>query len=336
MAPLTPLLEVRDLRTRFDTAGGIVHAVNGVSYRVEAGETIAVVGESGSGKSVSMMSMLGLLPSPPARIAGGEVLFKGQDLLKLDRKAMRRLNGSAIGMIFQDPMSSLNPVLTVGFQIAEAIRTHQKVDRETARQRAEDLLGLVGIPDAPRRLRQFPHQFSGGMRQRVMIAIALACEPALLIADEPTTALDVTIQAQILRLVKRLRQKMGMSVIWITHDLGVVARLAERVVVMYAGAIVEDAPVAQFYARPRHPYSIGLLGSLPKLTAETGRKLQAIGGQPPNLVRLPTGCAFAARCRFALPLCHEAAPPLEQVGPSDRDRAACWRKDEIDGAAYVH
>ncbi|SFZ85586.1 oligopeptide transport system ATP-binding protein [Devosia enhydra] len=336
MAPHASLLEVRNLCTRFDTAEGTVHAVNGISYRVEPGETIAVVGESGSGKSVSMMSMLGLLPSPPARIAGGEVLFKGQDLLKLDRKAMRKLNGNEIGMIFQDPMSSLNPVLTVGFQIGEAVRVHQKLDREAARKRAEELLGLVGIPDPARRLKQFPHQFSGGMRQRVMIAMALACEPALLIADEPTTALDVTIQAQILRLVKRLRQKMGMSVIWITHDLGVVARLAERVVVMYAGTIVEDAAVSQFYARPRHPYSMGLLGSLPRLDAGPGSKLQAIGGQPPNLVRPPVGCAFAPRCRYALPLCREAPPPLEQVGPTDRDRVACWRKDEIEGAPHVH
>ena len=332
---MAPLLEIKDLRTRFDTPEGVVNAVNGISYWVEPGETVAVVGESGSGKSVSMMSVLRLLPSPPARIESGEVLFKGRDLLKLSKKEMRSINGADIGMVFQDPMSSLNPVLTVGYQVRETVRVHEGVSVEIAKARALDLLNLVGIPEAERRLGNYPHQFSGGMRQRVMIAMALACRPSLLIADEPTTALDVTIQAQILRLVKRLKQKLGMSVIWITHDLGVVARLAERVVVMYAGTIVEDAPVASFYVRPRHPYSIGLLASLPRLDADTSQKLHAIGGQPPSLTRLPPGCPFAPRCSFAVDKCRTEAPPLEALNDNGRDRVACWRKDEIVGLEQV-
>jgi oligopeptide transport system ATP-binding protein len=330
------LLEVKDLKTRIDTPAGPLNAVNGVSYRVDRGETIAIVGESGSGKSVSMLSILRLLPEPPARVESGSVLFKGRDLLQLSRSEMRSINGSEIGMVFQDPLSSLNPVLTVGYQIKEAIKTHMKMTDQAARARAAELLQLVGIPAANERLDDFPHQFSGGMRQRVMIAMAIACGPALLIADEPTTALDVTIQAQILRLIKRLKEQMGMSVIWISHDLGVVARVAQRVVVMYAGTIVEDASVGQFYRRPRHPYSMGLLKSLPRLDTDPNEKLVAIAGQPPSLLKPLTHCPFAPRCAFAVEKCFAEVPPLEQVGPDERDRVACWRKDEIGGDASAH
>jgi oligopeptide transport system ATP-binding protein len=329
------LLEVRNLTTRFRTGDGVVTAVDGISFSVAQGETVAIVGESGSGKSVSMLSVQRLLPPHGARVEAGEVWFDGQDLLRLDRAAMRAINGRKIGMIFQDPMSSLNPVLTIGFQIGEALREHRGLDRAAARARTIGLLRLVGIPRAETRLDDYPHQFSGGMRQRAMIAMALSCDPALLIADEPTTALDVTIQAQIIRLMKRLKTELGMSLIWITHDLGVVARLADRVLVMYAGRIVEEAAVRSFYAAPRHPYSRGLLGSLPDLDADIDRTLQPIPGQPPDLSRLGDGCAFAPRCAFAVDRCLREIPPLVGSAKDPRMRVACWRADEI-GGAHAH
>jgi oligopeptide transport system ATP-binding protein len=333
---MPPLLEIKNLQTRFHTSQGTVHAVNGISFAVEAGETVAIVGESGSGKSVSMLSILRLLPEPPARVESGEALFKGRDLLKLSRKDMRGVNGADIGMVFQDPMSSLNPVLTVGFQVAEAARVHGGTSEAEARARALELLGLVGIPEVERRLADYPHQFSGGMRQRVMIAMALACRPALLIADEPTTALDVTVQAQILRLVRRIKQQLGMSVIWITHDLGVVAHLADRVIVMYAGTIVEDAPVRVLFSDPRHPYTIGLLASLPRIDADTSTALSTIGGQPPSMSKPLVGCPFAPRCPFVVERCRSDTPPLEPVNENGRDRVACWRKDEIRELRNAH
>lgn len=323
---MTALLEVRGLTTRFHTSEGVVHAVSDVSFEVRQGETLAIVGESGSGKSVTMLSILRLLPEPPARIEAGEVRFRGQDLLALDRGAMRRLRGSAIGMVFQDPMSSLNPTMTIGEQVAETLRVHEGLEARAARQRSVELLRMVGIPAPESRVNEYPHRFSGGMRQRAMIAMALAARPSLLIADEPTTALDVTVQAQLLRLVKRLRAELGMSVVWITHDLGVVARLAERVVVMYAGRVVEEASVRTFYRRPCHPYSRGLLESLPR--PGIAEALVPIGGQPPDLLRLGKGCAFAPRCTMALARCTQEAPPLAASGDDPRDRVACWRAGE--------
>ena len=308
-----------------------MNAVNDVSFQVEAGETVAIVGESGCGKSVSMLSILRLLPEPPARIESGAVLFKGSDLFKVSRRDLRKITGREIAMVFQDPMTSLNPVMTIGRQISEGLRTHIGITEASARLKVVELLRLVGVPSAAERLDDYPHQFSGGMRQRVMIAMALACDPALLIADEPTTALDVTIQAQILRLINRLKQQLGMSVIWVTHDLGVVARLADRVAVMYAGAIVEEASVTDFYAAPLHPYSRGLLQSLPGPSAAPRGRLLPIGGQPPNLLRLPAGCAFADRCPIAITRCRHEAPSLDQTRESSRDRVACWRWREFAG-----
>ena len=306
-------------------------AVNDVSFQVKTGETVAIVGESGCGKSVSMLSILRLLPEPPARIESGAVLFKGSDLCKISRRDLRKITGREIAMVFQDPMTSLNPVMTIGRQISEGLRTHIGITEASARLKVVELLRLVGVPSAAERLDDYPHQFSGGMRQRVMIAMALACDPALLIADEPTTALDVTIQAQILRLINRLKQQLGMSVIWVTHDLGVVARLADRVAVMYAGAIVEEASVTDFYAAPLHPYSRGLLQSLPGPSAAPRGRLLPIGGQPPNLLRLPAGCAFADRCPIAITRCRHETPSLEQTRQSSRDRVACWRWREFAG-----
>ena len=324
-----PLLDVRDLHVRFHTPQGIVHAVNGVSFSIAQGETVAIVGESGSGKSASMMSILGLLPRATGKVERGSVLFRGRDLLHLTQRQLRAINGRDIGMVFQDPMSSLNPVLTVGFQLREAMQLHEQINGRDADARAEELLRLVGIPDPTKRLSNYPHQFSGGMRQRLMIAMALACRPALLIADEPTTALDVTIQAQILRLVRKIQAQTSMSTVWITHDLGVVARITKRVMVMYGGRIVEDAPVEAFYAEPRHPYSRGLLASLPLRMTTRGGSLPAIGGQPPDMMHPPAGCTFAPRCPFAVDQCREAEPPL--LSEEGNRRVACWRKDEIGG-----
>jgi oligopeptide transport system ATP-binding protein len=326
---LSNLLEITNLTTRFYTQDGVVRAVNGISYSIEPGATLGIVGESGCGKSVSMLSVMRLIPDPPGKIEDGEVLFNGRDLLKLSDDEMRRVRGAEVAMVFQDPMTSLNPVLTVGFQIGEALKLHQGVNDKEARAQSAELLNLVGIPNAEDRLDDYPHQFSGGMRQRAMIAMGLSCNPQLLIADEPTTALDVTIQAQIIDLVKRLQEQLGMAVIWITHDLGVVARLTKRVIVMYAGFIIEDAPVKELYGKPRHPYTIGLLGSLPRLDAAPGTQLISIPGQPPDLVALPEGCPFAPRCTFVADRCLEENPGLETVAPEHQ--VACWENDKTEG-----
>jgi len=325
---LPPLLEIRDLHTEFRTGAGTVRAVDGVSYTVDPGETVAVVGESGSGKSVTAMSVLRLIPNPPGRITGGEVWFDGRDLLKLSEEEMRHVRGGDIGMIFQEPMTSLNPVLTIERQITETIEEHRGASPETARARALELLRLVGIADPARRLRQYPHQLSGGMRQRVMIAIALACEPKLIIADEPTTALDVTIQAQILELMQSLTKRLGVALIIITHNLGVVARYAQRVNVMYAGRIVESGRAAALYHNPRHPYTIALLRSVPRLDQPRRARLDPIEGSPPDLTQLDPGCSFRPRCRFAIPRCAEAPPPLIPAGEPGQ-MSACYRAHEL-------
>ena len=288
-----PVLDVRGLKTVFRTRGGEIHAVNSVSFHLQRGEVLGVVGESGSGKSVTMMSLVGLLPSPPAEVREGQVLLGDRDLLKIDAEELRQVRGAKVGFVFQDPMTSLNPVFTVGMQIMEPLREHMGMDKKQAEARAVELLELVGIPDAAKRLKSYPHQFSGGMRQRVMIAIALACNPDVLIADEPTTALDVTIQAQILELVKELRQKLGMAIIWITHDLGVIAAVADRVMVMYGGQVVEHGPVKDLFAHPKHPYTRALLKTVPSLTGARAARLQVIEGQPPIMMQAPRACAFA-------------------------------------------
>ena len=319
---MATLLEVRNLRTQFFTQDGVVNAVNGINYTLNEGETLGIVGESGCGKSVSVMSLIRLIPSPPGKIVDGEVMFEAQDLLKASDDEIRSIRGNKISMIFQDPMTSLNPVLTVGRQISEALELHLGMDKKQARARTIELLELVGIPSAADRVDNYPHQFSGGMRQRAMIAMGLSCNPQLLIADEPTTALDVTIQAQIVDLVKRLRDEIGMAIIWITHDLGVVAGLADRVIVMYAGYIVEEAAVKELYQNPRHPYTLGLLGSLPRLDEDRPVKLKSIEGLPPDLIDFPPGCPFYARCNYRLDQCLEAMPPLETVGVGHK--AACY------------
>ncbi|HZY44917.1 MAG TPA: ABC transporter ATP-binding protein [Anaerolineae bacterium] len=317
-----PLLQIKNLTTRFKITGAYVHAVNGISYSLNEGDSLGVVGESGCGKSVSMMSVMRLIPQPPGEITAGEVLYGGRDLLKLSSEEMRHVRGKEIAMVFQDPMTSLNPVMTIGRQITEMLELHMAMDRKQARARAAELLTMVGIPRAADRLDDYPHQFSGGMRQRVMIAMALSCVPQVLIADEPTTALDVTIQAQIVDLVKKLRDELGMAIVWITHDLGVVARLVQNVIVMYAGFIVERSKVADLYTHPSHPYTLGLLGSLPRVDAHERARLVSIEGAPPDLVDLPTGCPFAARCKFVIDRCHHENPPLMPVGPAHE--AACW------------
>jgi peptide/nickel transport system ATP-binding protein/oligopeptide transport system ATP-binding protein len=315
-----PVLDVRGLKTVFRTRGGEIHAVNSVSFHLNRGEVLGVVGESGSGKSVTMMSLIGLLPSPPAEIRGGEVMLGDQDLLKIGAEDLRHVRGAKIGFVFQDPMTSLNPVFTVGMQIMEPLREHMGMDKARAEARAVELLELVGIPDARSRLKSYPHQFSGGMRQRVMIAIALACDPDVLIADEPTTALDVTIQAQILELVKELRQKLGMAIIWITHDLGVIAAVADRVMVMYGGQVAEHGPVKEIFANPRHPYTRALLKTIPSISGAREARLQVIEGQPPILNDAPTACPFRARCGHAMAIC-EAENPTRRA---------------VDGAALGH
>src|SRR5258707_2478950 len=329
---LAPLLEVKDLHTEFRTGAGVVRAVDGVSYTVDPGETVAIVGESGSGKSVSALSLLRLIPDPPGRITGGEVWFAGRDLMTFSEEEMRQIRGGDMGMVFQEPMTSLNPVLTIGRQITEMIEQHRGGDRAAAQRRAVELLGLVGIADPQRRLKQYPHQLPGGMRQRVMIAIALACEPKLIIADEPTTALDVTIQAQLLELMQRLTQQLGVALIVITHNLGIVARYAHRVNVMYAGRIVESGPAAAIYHAPRHPYTMALLKSVPRLDRPRQARLDPVSGQPPDLTRLDQGCAFRPRCRFAVDACAQGRPPLEPPGPAGH-LAACLRGEQIVAAA---
>jgi peptide/nickel transport system ATP-binding protein len=321
---VSALLEVEDLKTHFFTRDGVVRAVDGVSFSVSEGETLAVVGESGCGKSVTSLSILRLIASPPGRIVSGRLAFQGQDLLEKSEGEMRALRGNEISMIFQEPMTSLNPVLTVGRQIAEALELHQGLGRKAAMQRAGEMLKLVHIPEPERRLRQYPHELSGGMRQRVMIAMALACSPKLLIADEPTTALDVTIQAQILDLMRELKARTGAAILLITHDLGVVAEMAERVVVMYAGRKVEEAPVEALFARPLHPYTRGLLGSIPRLgeTAGARKRLAEIPGMVPSLKEPMPGCSFAPRCPLAQPRCRAEYPPLEEKNPGHF--AACW------------
>ena len=322
------LLDIRDLHTEFRTSAGIVRAVDGISYTVNAGETVAIVGESGSGKSVGAMSVLRLIPDPPGRIVAGQVLFDGRDLLTLSEEEMRQLRGSQIGMIFQEPMTSLNPVLTIGRQITESLEQHRGATPADATKRALELLGLVGIADGGRRLKQYPHQLSGGMRQRVMIAIALACDPKLIIADEPTTALDVTIQAQILELMKELTQRLNIALIVITHNLGVVARYATRVNVMYAGRIVESGAAAAIYHNPRHPYTIALLRSVPRLDRPRQARLEPVEGQPPDLTRLDAGCAFRPRCRFAAAACATGRPVLTPAS-EEGHFAACFRSGDL-------
>jgi oligopeptide/dipeptide ABC transporter ATP-binding protein len=316
------LLEVQNLRVRFHTPEGVVHAVNGISYAVQEGETLALVGESGCGKSVSVLSLLRLIACPPGEVAEGRALFGGRDLLQVDEPELERIRGGQIGMVFQDPMTSLNPVLTIGRQITETLRAHTSADGAGARQRAIELLEMVGLPAPAERLQDYPHQFSGGMRQRAMIAVALACSPKLLIADEPTTALDVTIQAQIVELALQLRRRLGMAIIWITHDLGVVAGLADRVLVMYAGYLVEEAPVGQLFARPLHPYTLSLLAALPRVDRPRSSRLRPIPGSPPNLLAEAHGCPFAPRCEFAVDRCRAENPLLVQV---EAGRGlACW------------
>ncbi|MDP6707019.1 MAG: ABC transporter ATP-binding protein [Alphaproteobacteria bacterium] len=321
------LLEIEDLRTQFFTAAGVVQAVDGISYNVDEGETVAIVGESGCGKSVSALSILRLIPDPPGRIVGGSIRFMGKDLLAMSDAEIRHVRGRDIGMVFQEPMTSLNPVLTIGRQLTETVEHHLDTSREAATARARELLGLVGIADADRRLAQYPHHLSGGMRQRVMIAMALACEPKLIIADEPTTALDVTIQAQILELMKDLTHRLGVALIVITHNLGVVARYANRVNVMYAGKIIERGEAMEIYHTPHHPYTLGLLRSVPRLDQPRGERLVPIEGQPPDLTKLDQGCAFRPRCTYAVEACAEAIPPLEAVGPGHL--AACWEAANV-------
>jgi len=327
---MEPLITINNLKTRFHTEDGIVKAVNGVSYSMDPGEILGVVGESGCGKSVHALSIMRLIQTPPGEIESGEVWFDGRDLLKLEEREIRQVRGGDIAMVFQDPMSSLNPVYTVGFQICEALMLHKNMDKNEARERAKELLTLVGIPEAQKRLDNYPHQFSGGMRQRAMIAMALSCEPRLLIADEPTTALDVTIQAQIINLVIKLQEELGMAVMWITHDLGIVAEMAHKINVMYSGYIVERGNVRDIYKRTRHPYTMGLLGSLPRIDEAPGTKLVSIPGLPPDLVALPVGCPFYARCTFRVEKCKTELPMLEAAESSEHT-VACWRWKEIAG-----
>ncbi|MFD3442553.1 ABC transporter ATP-binding protein [Streptomyces sp. NPDC058685] len=320
-----PLLEVRDLHVEFHTRDGVAKAVNGVAYTVAEGETLAVLGESGSGKSVTAQAVMGILDIPPGRITGGEILFRGQDLLTLKEDERRKIRGAGMAMIFQDALSSLNPVLSVGDQLGEMFVVHRGMKRKEARAKAVELMERVGIPGAKERVGQYPHQFSGGMRQRIMIAMALALEPALIIADEPTTALDVTVQAQVMDLLATLQSELAMGLVLITHDLGVVADVADRIAVMYAGRIVETAPVHDIYKAPAHPYTKGLLESIPRLD-QKGRELYAIKGLPPNLMDIPPGCAFNPRCPMARDICRTDEPPLYQVSPERRSACHFWEE----------
>jgi oligopeptide/dipeptide ABC transporter ATP-binding protein len=326
---MAKVLEIKDLTTHFYTYEGVVKAVDGISYDLEEGEILGIVGESGCGKSVSALSIMRLVADPPGKIIKGEVHFEGKDLLKLGDKEMRGIRGNKIAMVFQEPMTSLNPVLTIGRQLTETLELHQGMGKRQALVRAGELLDTVGIPDAHSRLSDYPHQFSGGMRQRVMIAIALSCDPKVIIADEPTTALDVTIQAQILELMQDLAPKFGTALIIITHNLGVVARYAGRVIVMYAGKIVETGTSEEIYHHPKHPYTIGLLGSVPRLDEVQRTSLEAIDGLPPDLIDLPPGCSFAPRCRFVYERCTEEAPSLMSVEDGAHE-SACWRHAELD------
>ena len=321
-----PLLSIRDLVTEFDTPDGVVSAVNGVSYDVFPGETVGVVGESGSGKSVTVMTVLGLISQPPGRIAGGEILLEGRDLLRSSAKEMRKVRGDEIAMIFQDPMTSLNPVLTIGDQLSEALLVHNGMSDSEARKRVIELLELVGVPNAEQRYDQYPHEYSGGMRQRAMIALALACRPELLLADEPTTALDATVQIQILLLLRELQRELGLSIIFVTHDLGAAVEVADRIAVMYAGRIVEEGSARDIINTPRHPYTIGLLKSRAHGAMTKGRRLDAIAGSPPDLADLPEGCAFAARCPWAIEACRTTQPAL--IATETGTQARCLRTDQ--------
>jgi oligopeptide transport system ATP-binding protein len=319
---MAKLLEVKNLSTHFFTPDGVVKAVNGISYDLNEGETLGIVGESGSGKSVSALSLMRLIPWPPGKIVTGEILYRGDNLLNFSQDEMRHIRGKEIAMIFQDPMTSLNPVITISKQIGETLQLHLGMTQKQARTRTIELLKLVGIPSAEQRLDSYPHQFSGGMRQRVMIAMALSCNPKLLIADEPTTALDVTIQAQILELIRRLKSEFNTAVIFITHDLGVVAGLCDRVIVMYGGRIMEEAPTVQIYGEPRHPYTLGLLKSVPRLDEERKERLEPIPGMPPDMVNPIPGCPFYPRCTYREPRNKDQMPPLEEVSPGHK--VACW------------
>jgi oligopeptide transport system ATP-binding protein len=320
---MVDLLDVQGLETQFRTREGIVHAVNGVSFNLKEGETLGIVGESGCGKSVSVMSMLRLIPSPPGRIVGGKAVYQGKDLLQMSDEDIRHVRGAQIAVVFQDPMTSFNPVLTIGRQVAEPLEVHMGMTRQQALTRVVETLSLVGIPNPKDRLNDYPHQFSGGMRQRVMIAMALTCAPQILIADEPTTALDVTIQAQIVELVKRLRDELGMAIIWITHDLGLIAGLAQRMMVMYGGYVIEESVVKDLYVSPQHPYTLGLLGSLPRMDAHDRRRLVSIEGLPPVLYEKPNYCPFAPRCKYQVEHCLHENPVLQPVGLNNH-RVACW------------
>jgi len=316
------LLEVKELKVQFSTLEGTVYAVNGVSFEVEQGKTLGIVGESGCGKSVTVLSVMRLIPEPPGKIAGGEVIYRNENLLKMEKNDIQRIRGTDISMVFQDPMTSLNPVLTIERQLNEAQEFNLGLTREEAQTRSVELLNKVGIPQPAERLTDYPHQFSGGMRQRVMIAMALSCQPSILIADEPTTALDVTIQAQIIELTKNLRDEMDMAVIWITHDLAVIAELADRIIVMYAGFIVEEADVFQLFSNPLHPYTLSLLKSIPRVDKHIDDRLATISGFPPNNLSLPPGCSFAPRCDYAVDRCWIEVPSLGDVEPEHK--IACW------------
>lgn len=320
------LLEVKDLRTYFYTDDGVVKAVDGVEFEVKAGETIGIVGESGCGKSITAMSILRLIQSPPGKIVSGEILFEGEDLVKVSEKRIREIRGNSISMIFQEPMTSLNPVFTAGYQIEEILKLHQNLDEKEAREKAIEMIRMVGIPNPERIADEYPHQLSGGMRQRIMIAMALACRPKMLIADEPTTALDVTIQAQILDLMNELKEKLNTSIMLITHDLGVIAEMADHVIVMYSGKVVEDAPTIELFENPKHPYTIGLMSSIPSLAKE-GQRLETIPGVVPNPLYLPKGCYFHPRCKYATSECREVQPELVEIAPGHK--SACLRAQEV-------
>ena len=322
------ILDIKDLRTYFYTQEGEVKAVDGLTYHVKKGESVGLVGESACGKSVSALSILRLIPYPPGIIVGGEIFFEGQDLLKVSEEEMRHIRGNRIAMVFQEPTTSLNPVLTIRRQITESLELHRGMDKEASLKETIRLLRLVGIPDAERRVNDYPFQFSGGMQQRIMIAMALSCDPALLIADEPTTSLDVTVQAQLLEIIADMRDRLGTAVIIITHNLGVVARYVDRVNVMYAGNLVESAPTEELYARPKHPYTIGLLASVPRLDSDSKKSLRIITGLPPNLARLPGGCAFHPRCEYVMDRCRVETPKLEEIG-EEHLRACFYDKDKL-------
>ena len=327
--PVASLLQIKNLAVHFHTREGIVKAVDGISYDLKEGETMGLVGESGCGKTVSSLALMGLIPSPPGRIEGGQVLFEGRDLRKLSESQMRRIRGNRIAMVFQEPMTSLNPALTIGRQLTEVLELHLNMGKHEARTRAVELLQLVDMPDPRRRVKEYPHQLSGGMRQRVMIAMAMSCNPKLLIADEPTTALDVTIQAQIMELMKKVTQEFGTALIIITHNLGLVARYADRVCVMYAGKIVERGSTAELYDNTRHPYTVGLLHSVPRLDGPQKEKLTPIQGASPDLIDLPTGCSFRPRCPYAIERCAVEEPPLISLDLDSEHVSACWLADTL-------